>query len=266
MKSLNRDYFSCLHFLFIINVFFNLYYISIINSYINIVLSVIMPITNQALYDKITVLENIINKLSDIISYQSKNIESLKDENSIIIQKVINLDNKIDNNSIIQAVKIDSIAPKINNKLINNNILLTTDIEDTIDYSIKSTYLNFLKEKLDITIEEENIIKIKKLKYKSDNNKPLKYNKFVISLNNSKIKSSILKNKNQLKDTNIYIQEFLDTSTNNIFFNTRKLRSENKIINTWIYNNNIFIETNDNKRIQIINQLHLENIIDNISL
>ena len=123
-----------------------------------------------------------------------------------------------------------------------------------------------MKEKLDITIEEENIIKIKKLKYKSDNNKPLKYNKFVISLNNSKIKSSILKNKNQLKDTNIYIQEFLDNSTNNILFNTRKLRSENKIINTWIYNNNIFIETNDNKKIQIINQLHLENIIDNISL
>ena len=123
-----------------------------------------------------------------------------------------------------------------------------------------------MKEKLDITIEEENIIKIKKLKYKSDNNKPLKYNKFVISLNNSKIKSSILKNKNQLKDTNIYIQEFLDNSTNNIFFNTRKLRSENKIINTWIYNNNIFIETNDNKKIQIINQLHLEHIIDNISL
>ena len=29
------------------------------------------------------------------------------------------------------------------------------------------------------------------------------------------------------------------------------------MINTWIYNNNIFIETNDNKKIQIINQLHL---------
>ena len=123
-----------------------------------------------------------------------------------------------------------------------------------------------MKAKLDITIEEENIIKINKLKYKSDNNKPLKYNKCVISLNNSNIKSSILQNKNQLKDTNIYIQEFLDNSTNNIFFNTRKLRSENKIINTWIYNNNIFIETNDNKKIHIINQLHLENIIDNISL
>ena len=122
-----------------------------------------MPITNQALYDNITILENIINKLSDIISYQSKNIESLKDENSIIIQKVINLEKKIDNNSIIQSVKIDSIAPKINNKLINNNILLTTDIEDNIDYSINSNYVNFLKEKLDIKIEEENIIKVNKI-------------------------------------------------------------------------------------------------------
>ena len=123
-----------------------------------------------------------------------------------------------------------------------------------------------MKEKLDIKIEEENIIKINIIKYKSDNTKPLKYNKFVISLNNSKIKSSILKNKNQLKDKNTYIQEFLDNSTNNLFFNTRKLRSENKIINTWIYNNNIYIETNDNKKIQIINQLHLDNIVDNFSL
>ena len=89
------------------------------------------------------------------------------------------------------AVNIDSIVPKIDNKQINNNIVLTTDIEDNIDYSIKSNYLNFLKEKLDIKIEEENIfefslyiIKINKLKYKSDNTKLLKYNKFVISLNN----------------------------------------------------------------------------------
>ena len=34
----------------------------------------IMHITNQAIYDTINVLENVINKLSDIITYQSKNI------------------------------------------------------------------------------------------------------------------------------------------------------------------------------------------------
>ena len=76
-----------------------------------------------------------------------------------------------------------------------------------------------MKEKLDITIEEENIIKFNKLKYKIDNNKQLKYNKFVISLNNSKIKSSILKNKYQLKDTNTYIQEFLDILFTIIVYN-----------------------------------------------
>ena len=77
-----------------------------------------------------------------------------------------------------------------------------------------------MKDKLDITIKEENIIKINKLKYKSDTTKPFKYNKFVISLNNSIIKSFILQNKNQLKYTNTYIQEFLD---NNIFFICRRL-------------------------------------------
>ena len=34
----------------------------------------IMHSTNQAIYDTINVLENVINKLSDIITYQSKNI------------------------------------------------------------------------------------------------------------------------------------------------------------------------------------------------
>ena len=133
---------------------------------------------------------------------------------------------------------------------------------------LKIKLFKLLKEKLDIKIEEENIIiiKIKKIKYKSDNTKPLKYNKFVISLNNSKIKSSILKNKINQKIRIPIFKNSYKSSTNNLFFNTRKLRSENNIINTWIYNNNMFIETNDNKKIQIINQLHLDNIVDNFSI
>ena len=50
-----------------------------------------MPITNPALYNNITVLANFINKISDIITYQSNNIEALKDENSIIIKTISNL-------------------------------------------------------------------------------------------------------------------------------------------------------------------------------
>ena len=42
-----------------------------------------------ALYDNITVyIENVINKLDEIIIYQSKNIEALKEENNIIIHKL----------------------------------------------------------------------------------------------------------------------------------------------------------------------------------
>ena len=63
------------------------------------------------------------------------------------------------------------------------------DTEDYIDYSIKSNYLNILKDKLDIIIEEDNILNINKLKYKSDNINKFKYHKYVISLNKSKIKS-----------------------------------------------------------------------------
>ena len=40
-----------------------------------------MPITKQEIVDKIILLEAQLNKLSDIIIYQSRNIEVLKDDN-----------------------------------------------------------------------------------------------------------------------------------------------------------------------------------------
>ena len=54
-------------------------------------------------------------------------------------------------------------------------------------------------------------------------------NKYIISLSNSLIKTTILKNKIKLKDTNIYIQEYPSRDIYNLFYITRKLKIENKI-------------------------------------
>ena len=81
-----------------------------------------------------------------------------------------------------------------------------------------------------------------------------------IPLRNILIKTTILTNKIKLKDTNIYIQVYLSRYIYNIFYITRKLKTENKISKTWIYNSNTFILTNSYKNIQIINKIHLDNI------
>ena len=133
-----------------------------------------MPITNQAIFDNLILLEEQLNKLSDILIYQSRNIEDLKDDNKNVIEKVNYLENKIYKNSIIQAVKIDNtIKPilYISSKHINNYTILTSDNDNEIDYLITSNHINLLKDKLDIKIEEDQINKITKLKTSVDSKK-----------------------------------------------------------------------------------------------
>ena len=103
-----------------------------------------MRITNQELFDKIILVEEQLKKLLDIIIYQSRNIEDIKDDNTNLIEKVNYLENKIDNNSIIQAVTIDNtIKPILDNssKHTNNDIILTSDKDNEIDYSITYKFI-----------------------------------------------------------------------------------------------------------------------------
>ena len=52
--------------------------------------------------------------------------------------------------------------------------MLTSDKDNEIDYSITSNYINLLKDKLDIKIEEDQINKITKLKTSVHSKKPTK--------------------------------------------------------------------------------------------
>ena len=77
-------------------------------------------------------------------------------------------------------------------------------------YLFITNYIHLLKDKLDIIIEEDQINKITKLKTIVDSKKPTEKltknkqkNKYIISLSNSLIKTTILKNKIKLKYTNI---------------------------------------------------------------
>ena len=54
---------------------------------------------------------------------------------------------------------------------------MTSDKDNEIDYSITSNYINLLKDKLDIKIEEDYIHKITKLKPRVDNTEELTKNK-----------------------------------------------------------------------------------------
>ena len=59
----------------------------------------------------------------------------------------------------------------------------------------------------------------------------------------------------------IYIQDSLSKYSNNLFYIARTYKKAGKIIATWIYKSQIYIETNNNNKILILNETQLNNFI-----
>ena len=214
------------------------------------------PISNDKLLKLITELTSKVDKLSNIVTYQTQLIQELKTDNS-------NLNNLIHsefniNKEIIQKLPIK----QINNTLIkldkeiednNNNIIIFTNLnkEDKTEYTNKDNVINFINSKLNTELVEESIIDIQVYNNKDNSSEELKSNKYFIKLDNQKSVINILKNKLKLKDTDYYINKKHSTNINNLFYNTRQLLKSKQITNTWVYNNNIYISTDKTNKIII---------------
>ena len=216
------------------------------------------PISNDKLLKLITELTSKVDKLSNIVTYQTQLIQELKTDNT-------NLNNLIHsefniNKDIIQKLPIK----QINNTLIkldkeiednNNNIIIFTNLnkEDKTEYTNKDNVINFINSKLNTELVEESIIDIQVYNNKDNSSEELKSNKYIIKLDNQKSVINILKNKLKLKDTDYYINKKHSTNINNLFYNTRQLLKSKQITNTWVYNNNVYISTDKTNKIIITN-------------
>ena len=214
------------------------------------------PISNDKLLKLIIELTSKVDKLSNIVTYQTQLIQELKTDNT-------NLNNLIHsefniNKEIIQKLPIK----QINNTLIkldkeiednNNNIIIFTNLnkEDKTEYTNKENVINFINSKLNTELVEESIIDIQVYNNKDNSSEELKSNKYFIKLDNQKSVINILKNKLKLKDTDYYINKKHSTNINNLFYNTRQLLKSKQITNTWVYNNNVYISTDKTNKIII---------------
>ena len=214
------------------------------------------PISNDKLLKLIIELTSKVDKLSNIVTYQTQLIQELKTDNT-------NLNNLIHsefniNKEIIQKLPIK----QINNTLIkldkeiednNNNIIIFTNLnkEDKTEYTNKDNVINFINSKLNTELVEESIIDIQVYNNKDNSSEELKSNKYFIKLDNQKSVINILKNKLKLKDTDYYINKKHSTNINNLFYNTRQLLKSKQITNTWVYNNNVYISTDKTNKIII---------------
>ena len=68
---------------------------------------------------------------------------------------------------------------------------------------------------------------------------------------------NILKKKILLINTNYYLNKKHPNNINNIFYKTRQLVKSNKITNTWVFNNKVYISTEKKNKIVITDTTQL---------
>ena len=119
---------------------------------------------------------------------------------------IFDLENKI--NALEQYSKI-------------NNLIIFGPEEFLDSDNTRSDFIEFVDVKLNEKIENVDIVAIHKLPSKDN-----KMSKIIIKLHFHETKYNIHKNAKQLKDTGIYINEYLTNINADIFFRARVLRKE----------------------------------------
>ena len=209
------------------------------------------PISNVKIIKYINELTSKVEKLSDIVTYQTKLIQELKTDNSNLII-LINTEFK-KNSETTQKLPLKQITNSlikldnnINDNTSNTIILTNNNKEDTTSYESEDNIIKFLKSKLDIELEKGTIINITKSNTEDTNIKSsdtVHSDKYFITLDNHKSMVNILKKKLLLINTNYYLNKKHPNNINIIFYKTRQLVKSKKITNTWVFNNKVYINT-----------------------
>ena len=223
------------------------------------------PISNVKIIKYINELTSKVEKLSDIVTYQTKLIQELKTDNSNLIN-LINTEFK-KNSETIQKLPLKQITNSlikldnnINDNTSNTIILTNNNTEDTTSYESEDNIIKFLKSKLDIELEKGTIINITKSNTEDINIKSsdtVQSDKYFITLDNHKSMVNILKKKLLLINTNYYLNKKHPNNINNIFYKTRQLLKSKKITNTWVFNNKVYISTDKKNKIVITDTTQL---------
>ena len=171
------------------------------------------PISNDKLFKIISDLSNKVEKLTDIVKYQTTLIQELKTDN-ININKLLNTEFK-QNKDILKELPIKQLTKSLN-KLGNDNsstlIFTNFNKQDNIDYVDKDNLINFINKNLEYTLNKESIVNISKYTNASSlpnendtNNITSKPDKYFIKLIDQNLTIDILKNKSKLSNSNYYI-------------------------------------------------------------
>ena len=195
------------------------------------------PLSNEKLISLFNNLTSKVDKLTEIVNFQTSLIQDLKRDNERL-GKVVKSELGKNSDSIkVLPAQIHKNIYELESHFDNNNSIIffksntddiITDIIENIDFTNKNTFTEFINTNLDLKININDIVNINKIKpklnkdtvdnSKSNSTKKNINNKYIIKLNSIYTKIDILKNKTNILNSDYNIFPYVNSVTNNIFY------------------------------------------------
>ena len=194
------------------------------------------------------------NKEEKVVDNLLQKMEQLEKDNRIKTQKILELQNKVDeleqytrkNNIVISGFETKSFSEIVSG---HNDIPMSGNLENDVEVmrnseTLETKVIDMFKTKVKVDVVPSDISAIHYLPSKNNSNKK-EPKSILVHFVNRKTKEKLLKNGKNLKNTEIYLNEHLTKRNADIHKKARMLKKEKKIIGTWTRNCKIYVKVDD---------------------
>ena len=191
------------------------------------------------------------NKEEKVLDSLLQKMEQLEKDNRIKTQKVLELQNKVDeleqytrkNNIVISGFETKSYSEIVSGQnSVSDNLEHDAEVMRNSE-TLETKVIDMFKTKVKVDVVSSDISAIHYLpKNNSDKKEP---KSILVHFVNRKTKDKLLKNGKNLKNTEIYLNEHLTKRNADIHKKARMLKKEKKIMGTWTRNCKIYVKVDD---------------------
>ena len=193
----------------------------------------------------ITEINELINlKVEEATSYLRKDINSLRSENAQLKDDLNKLEKKC-------TTDIDALEQYSRRSCLRIGGIPEIDNESTD--KIVLDLANKLKANVNVHDIDRSHRVGRPREHQMGSTDPPKPREIIVKFSNTKARLELLKARSTLRKSKdkVYINEDLTSLRNELAFKCRALRRAGKIKKVWIYNGNVFINQNNDKRVQV---------------
>ena len=172
--------------------------------------------------------EKIINDILSAMKIKDQRIDDLE-------RRVNDLEqHSRKRNIIVTGLNVHSYAHAATRTILTRGSTQTDGEDVSESNEMRKQFVKFAKDKLNVSVEEIEITAIHDLPKRKDGTTPV-----IVQLLSVDKKTDLMHRRKNLKGSNVFLNDQLTRTNNELFAEARRLKKEGKLYGTWTMNGNI---------------------------